>query len=124
MKNKTRTNYNVFNYATRPLFTQEHASDIILFNAFSAIQTNNPLWIPATGKKICLTAVQTSAPAGLTVTLSRTGNQPFLSIVLTAALATYSESFPSPVRFAPDEIISLTTDTAGTMYITLVGYEV
>lgn len=124
MNNKKRTNYNVFNYPTRPLFTREQASDIILFNTFATVQTNNPLWTPAAGKRICLTAVQAAAPAGLTVTLNRAGNAPFLSIVLTAAFATYSESFSSPVRFAPDEVIALTTNTTGTMYITLLGYEV
>jgi hypothetical protein len=124
MDNADRLSNNVFNDETRPLFTLEHASDIILFNTFSAIQSNNPIWTPAAGNRICLTAVQISALAPLTVTLNRAGNEPFVSIVLTTALATYSESFPSPVIFLPGEAISLTTSATGTMTITLIGYEV
>lgn len=124
MDKTARINHSVFNDEASPLFTREQASDTIIFNAFSTMQTNTPVWLPAAGKRICLTAVQTSAPAAITVTLSRAGNASFLSIVLTTALATYSESFPSPVRFAADEIISLTTTAEGTVNITLIGYEV
>lgn len=123
MDNKTRTNYKIFNEETMPLFTHEHASDIILFNTFSTIQNNNPIWTPTTGKSIYLTALQASSLVALTVTLNRAGNTPFLSIVLTTALATYSESFPSPVRFVPGEVLSLSTSVAGTVNITLIGYE-
>lgn len=124
MDYKTRINNNVFNDETRPLFTQEYASDIILYNTYSTVQNNSPIWIPAAGKRICLTAIQTSSLLALTLTLNRAGNEPFLSIVLTATLATYGESFSSPLRFEPDEIISLTTSNVGTMNITLMGYEV
>lgn len=124
MDNDTRVNNNVFNEEINPLFTREQASDTILFNTFSTVQTNTPLWTPAAGKRICLTALQTSAPAALTVTLNRAGSTPFLLIVLTSALAAYSESFSSPVRFLPDEAISLTTSTSGILSITLVGYEI
>jgi hypothetical protein len=123
MKNKTRLNNNVFNYEATPLFTREYASDIILFNTFSTLQNNTPIWIPATGKRIFLTAIQASSLAALIVTLGRASNAPFLSVNLTTSFATYSESFSSPIKFAANEIISLSTNTAGTINITLLGYE-
>lgn len=124
MDNKPRGNYKVFNDELSPLFTREQVSNIVRFNTFSAIQTNTNLWTPAAGKRICLTAVATSALAALVVTLNRTGNAPFLSVVLTTTLATFSESFSSPVIFAVNESITLTTSVLGTMTITLIGYEV
>lgn len=124
MDKKLRTNYKVFNDEIRPLYTREQTSNTILYNTFSTAQTNTVLWTPATGKRIYLTAVETSSLAALVVTLTRTGNAPFLSIVLTTTLSAFSESFPSPVIFAANERISLTTNASGTMYITLIGYEV
>lgn len=123
MNNDTRINNNVFNYEANPLFTREQASDIILFNSFSAVQNNTPIWTPGTGKRIFLTAIQISSLGALTVTLNRNNNLPFLSINLTTAFATYSESFSSPLKFAPGEAISLRTSTAVTVNITLLGYE-
>jgi hypothetical protein len=123
MKNKNRLNNNVFNYEATPLFTREYASDIILYNTFSTLQNNTPIWIPATGKRIFLTAIQASSLAALIVKLSRASNATFLSVNLTTSFATYSESFSSPIKFAPNEIISLSTNTAGTINITLLGYE-
>jgi len=124
MDNKIRANYKVFNDEVRPLFTREQTSNIILYNTFSTAQTNTVLWTPVTGKRICLTAVEASSLAALVVTLTRAGNAPFLSVALTTTMAAFSESFPSPVIFSANERISLTTSAAGTMYITLIGYEV
>ncbi len=124
MDNKPRANYKVFNDERSPLFTREQASNILRFNTFSTAQANTSLWTPASGKKICLTAITASSLAALVVTLNRAGNAPFLSLVLTTAQATYSESFASPVIFAANESISLTTNVAGTMSITLIGYEI
>ncbi len=107
-----------------PLLTLEYPSDIIMFHTFSTIQSNTPIWTPGSGKSIFLTALEASAPAALIVTLNRASNAPFMSIVLTATLATYGESFPSAIRFEPDEAISLTTSAAGTINITLFGYEI
>lgn len=123
MKNKLRTNYKVFNDVAGPLFTREQPSNLIKFNTFSTAQTTTVLWTPGAGKKIYLTALETSAIATLVVTLNRSGNTPFLSIVLTAEMSTFGESFPSPVIFSTDENITLTTSTSGTMNITLIGYE-
>lgn len=124
MDKKIRTNYKVFNDEVRPLFTREQTSNIVLYNTFATAQTNTPLWTPATGKRICLTAIEASSLAALVVTLTRTGNAPFLSVVLTTTVSAFSESFPSPVIFSANERISLTTNASGTMYITLIGYEV
>ena len=88
------------------------------------MQSNTPIWTPATGKGIFLTAIQASSVSALTLTLSRGGNSPFLSIVLTSSFANFSQSFSSPVKFAQNEVISLSTSVAGTIYITLLGYEV
>ena len=124
MNKKPRTNYKVFNDELRPLYTREQTSSIIRFNTFSTLQTNTALWTPATGKRICLTALTASAPAAIVVTLSRAANAAFLVVVLTATLATYSESFPSPLTFAVNERIALTTSAQQTVNITLIGYEV
>lgn len=124
MDKKIRTNYKVFNDEVRPLFTREQTSNIVLYNTFATAQTNAALWTPAAGKRICLTAIEASSLAALVVTLSRTGNAPFLSVVLTTTVSAFSESFPSPVIFSANERISLTTNASGTMYITLIGYEV
>lgn len=124
MDKKIRTNYKVFNDEVRPLFTREQTSNIVLYNTFATAQTNTALWTPAAGKRICLTAIEASSLAALVVTLTRTGNAPFLSVVLTTTVSAFSESFPSPVIFSANERISLTTNTSGTMYITLIGYEV
>ncbi len=124
MEKKYRLNNVVFNYEGRPLFTRENASNKILFNTFSTMQSNTPIWTPATGKGIFLTAIQASSVSALTITLSRGGNSPFLSIILTSSFANFSQSFSSPVKFAQNEVISLSTSVAGTIYITLLGYEV
>lgn len=103
-----------------PLLTREYPSDIVLFRTFTTLQTNTPIWTPDAGKSIYLTALQSSAPAPLVVQLN---NDTFMSIALTTTLATYGLSFPSPVEFNPDEVISITTGSAGTFNITLLGYE-
>lgn len=123
MDDTLRTNYKVFNDELVPLFTREQVSNIIRFNTFSAVQTNTILWTPAAGRRICLTAVEMSSLVAMIVTLNRAGNAPFFSVVLTTTLATYSESFSSPVIFATNESITLTTSAAGTTNITLIGYE-
>ena len=120
----SRANYKVFNDEQSPLFTREQVSNIIRFSTYSEAQQNTHLWTPAADKRICLTAVEVSAQAAMVATLTRTGDSPFLTIVLTTTQATFSESFASPVIFAADEIISLTTNVSGAMTITLIGYEV
>lgn len=106
-----------------PLYTREYASDIIKYRTFSTIQTNVSIWTPATGKSIYLTAMEVSTSAPTTITLARNTNTAFMSIVLTSSLATYSESFPSPIKFNIDEIIHLSTNAATNVNITLFGYE-
>ena len=106
-----------------PLSTIEYPSNIIMFNTFSTAQTNTPIWTPSSGKSIFLTAFQVSASVPLVINLNREGNAPFMSTILTATLATYGESFPSPIKFLTDEVISITTNAAGTTNITLIGYE-
>lgn len=106
-----------------PIFTREYPSDIILFRTFTTLQTNTPIWTPGTTKSIFLTALQVSSSAPLVVQLNRGSNAAFMSITLTTTLATYGMNFPSPITFNPDEIISVTTSTAGTVNITLLGYE-
>ncbi len=124
MDKKFRVNNNVFNYEGSPLFTRENASNRILYNTFTTAQTNTTIWTPAAGKSIYLTAVQASSLSALTITLNRAGNAPFLSIVLTSSFAAFGESFSSPVKFLANEVITLTTSAAGTIYITLLGYEI
>ena len=121
MANNTKLMSIVFNLED-PLFTREYASDIVLFRTFSTIQTNTPIWTPTSGKSIFITALQISAPAPVVATLNRGGNTPFMSMILTSTLATYSESFPSPIKFQPDEVVSITTNAAA-INITLIGYE-
>ncbi len=106
-----------------PLLTKEYPSDIVLFQTFTTLQANTPIWTPGADKSIFLTALQVSAPAPIVVQLNRGNNAAFMSMALTSTLATYGISFPSPIKFNPDEIISVTTNTAGTVNITLLGYE-
>lgn len=122
MDNNTKLMSIVFNL-DEPLIIREYPSDIVLFNTFSTIQTNRPIWTPATATSIFLTAFQVSASVPIVITLNRENNTPFMSIILTDTLASYGESFPSPIKFEPDEIISVTTDVIGTTNITLFGYE-
>lgn len=122
MDNNTRLMSIVFNL-DEPLLIREYPSDIVLFNTFSTIQTNTPIWTPASDKSIFLTGFQTSSSVPLVINLNRESNAPFMSIILTSSLATYGESFPSPIKFMPDEVISITTNATGTTNITLLGYE-
>ncbi len=112
----------VFNFED-PIFTREYPSDIILFRTFTTLQTNTPIWTPATNKRIFLTALQVSSLVPLVVQLNRGNNATFMSIALTNTLATYGISFPSPIQFNPDETIFITTSVAGTINVTLLGYE-
>lgn len=113
----------VFNFEENPLVTRGYASDIVLFQNFSTVQTNTVLWTPDTGKSIFLTALQISAAIPVAVQLNRGSNSPFLSVILTSALATYGESFPSPIKLNPNEGITVTTNAAGSVNISLIGYE-
>ena len=122
MSNNTKLMSIVFNLED-PLLTREYPSDIVLFQTFTTLQTNTPIWTPGTDKSIFLTALQVSAPAPLVVQLNRGNNAAFMSIALSSSLATYGISFSSPIEFNPDEIISITTNIAGTVNITLLGYE-
>lgn len=122
MDNNTKLMSIVFNLED-PLLTREYPSDIVLFRTFTVLQTNTPIWTPGADKSIFLTALQVSAPAPLAVQLNRGNNAAFMSIALTNTLATYGISFPSPIEFNPNEIISITTSIAGTVNITLLGYE-
>ena len=122
MGSNTKLTSIVFNLED-PIFTREYPSDIVMFQTFTTIQTNTTIWTPSTGKSIFLTALQVSAPAPLVVQLNRRNNAAFMSIALTSTLATYGISFPSPIEFDSDETISMTTSTAGTVNITLLGYE-
>lgn len=122
MGDQTKLMSIVFNLE-EPLLTREYPSDIILFQTFTAIQTNTPIWTPASGKSIFMTALQVSAAVPVVIKLNRGGYSPFMSIILTSSLATCSESFPSPIRFNPDEAVSITTSAAGTVNVSLIGYE-
>jgi len=106
-----------------PLITREYPSDIVKFQSFTTVQTNTSLWTPASGKSIFLTAIQASAAVPIAIQLNRAGNAPFFSIILTSTQATSSASFPSPIQLEPDEGITVTTNAAGTVNITLIGYE-
>lgn len=109
MKGKTRLNNSVFNYEANPLFTRENASDIILFNTFSTLQSNTPIWTPAAGKRIFLTAIQTSSLAALTVTLGRTGSNKFLSLRVSNPYTAINQYFPSPYRLKPGDAVFIST---------------
>lgn len=124
MDNNTKLMSIVLNLEGDLFLTREYASDIIIFRTFSSVQTNAPIWTPASGKSIFLTALQVSASSPAIITLNRENNNPFISIILTNTLATYSESFSSPIRFKLDEGITITSNTTETINITLLGYEI
>ncbi|EHQ90644.1 hypothetical protein [Desulfosporosinus youngiae] len=106
-----------------PLVTREYPSDIVFFRTFTTAQTNTTIWTPASGQSIFMTAWQVSASVPVVIQLNRGSNSVFMSIMLTSSLATCSESFLSPIRFNPDEAVSVTTSAAGTVNVTLIGYE-
>lgn len=122
MNNNTKLMSIVLNL-DEPLLVREYPSDIVMFNSFSTLQTNRPIWTPSSGKSIFLTAFQVSSSVPLVISLNRENNSPFLSIILTNSLASYGESFPSPIKFMTDEIITITTNATGITNITLLGYE-
>ena len=122
MDNNTKLMSIVLNL-DEPLSTIEYPSDIIIYNTFSTAQTNTTIWTPSSGKSIFLTGFLVSASVPLVINLNRENNTTFMSIILTTSLATCGESFPSPIKFVPDEVISITTNVAGTTNITLIGYE-
>ena len=122
MADNTRLMSLVFNIDD-PINTREYPSDIIKFRTFSTIQTNVNIWTPLSGKSIFLTALQVSSTTPVTITLGRTANTVFMSMVLTSTLTSYGESFSSPIKFNVDEIISFSTTVAATATITLFGYE-
>lgn len=91
MDNNTKLMSIVFNL-DEPLFVREYPSDIVLFNTFSTIQTNTPIWVPKPNKSVFLTAVQATAPLPISIILSD-GEDNFLSLRITEPFCTVSQRF-------------------------------
>ena len=125
----TRMNKNIFTAGPYPLFTGKNTADIIKHQAFSLLQEATPVWTPAPQKRIHLTAVQASAPLGVTISLSSGDGQNLLSLRISNAFATISRSFSSPCRLKSGDAVFIRTsdeetacETFGAANATQVAY--
>lgn len=124
MVNLTRSNFKVFNDASKPLNILAIPSTVIKFNSFVTSQTNTNLWTPATGKSIYLTAIQISAAVTAKISLQRANNAVFAVINLTTSITSYNANYFSPIMFNSNESITLTSTNLGEIDITLFGFEI
>lgn len=120
MENLIRGNFKVFNDTSSPIYTSPLLSTVIKYSTFTESQSHTVLWTPATGKRIYLTAIGSSATATLTAFLERASDL----IWLVVRENPYTQSFMSPIVFEPNESIYLSmTISSLTFDITLIGYE-
>jgi hypothetical protein len=103
-----RINDNIFTYGDQPIFTREGDAAVIKHSSFDILSTETSVWTPSAAKSIYLTAVQTSAPLGVTVMLSSNSNS-FLSLRVTTSSSAISQQFPSGYLLSPGNSIDLRT---------------
>ena len=107
--NTTRTNQNIFAAGQQPLLTSEKTAGNSKYYSFGSLSQPAVVWTPTAQKSINLTAVQVSAPLGVTITLSSDSNTKLLSFRLTQAAAVASQPFPSAYRLASGNSIFVST---------------
>lgn len=110
----TRTNQIIFSAGQQPLFIRENAADAVKYYSFNVLSEPAAVWTPSGQRCINLTAVQVSAPLGVTITLSSDGDAKFLSFRLTQAATAISRTFPSAYRLANGNSIFVRTSDAET----------
>ncbi|SHN75173.1 hypothetical protein [Desulfitobacterium chlororespirans] len=86
----------------------EKSSPMIKYDRFGVLPTRQSLWTPETGKSVCLTAAQVSAPLAASIILSD-GNDDFLSLRATGPFSTVSQNFPSPYQLKTNNTLMVRT---------------
>lgn len=109
MTKDTRLNDNIFSSGQDPLSICGNAADIIKHHSFGLLPEEVTLWTPSPQKCINLTAVQVSAPLGVTITLSSSGSKSFLALRTTNTATAINQCFPSPYRLKRGDSISIRT---------------
>ncbi len=107
--NITRLNNDLFTDGTQPLSITENTSNMIKQYSFSVLSVGTPVWTPSSQKSINLTAVQASAPLGVTIVLSKGTGQNFLALRVTDTFTAVNQYFPSAYRLQRGQAISVRT---------------
>jgi len=102
-------NQNIFSSGQQSLFNRQKTTDIIKYSTFNVLSSPAAVWTPASLKTINLTAVQASAPLGITITVSSDSGSPLLSFRLTQAVAAKNLLFPSACRLAKGNSVFVRT---------------
>lgn len=85
------------------------AADDTKYLSFGSISEPVEFWTPANQKAINLTAIQVSAPLGVTVTLSSNDQHTLFSFRLTQSNTTISQTLPAPCRLEKNQSILVST---------------
>lgn len=117
----SRLNQNIFASSLQPIFTKEKITDTVKYSTFNVLSSPTAVWIPASQKTINLTALQASAPLGVTITLSNDSGSPFLSFRLTQAAAARSLPLPSAYRLEKGNSVFVRTSNEETACNTFGG---
>ena len=95
-----RTNQNIFSSGLQPLFIKGNTANIIKYYSFNVLPAPVAVWTPPAQKSVNLTAVQVSAPLGVTITISNHSGARLLSFRLTQAVTTISQTLPAAYQLA------------------------
>lgn len=109
MTDKARMNQNIFTAGGQPLFCRRNPAGISRQYSFSALTEATPVWTPSAQKCINLTAIQASAPLGVTITLSSSGGNSFLALRISEPAAAISHAFPSACRLRRGDAVFIRT---------------
>lgn len=110
----TRVNEKIFTSEQQPLFSKNTTANMIKYYSFNALPQKTAIWTPAPQKCINLTAVQASAPLGVTIILS-SDDEEFMALRITDTSTTVSQSFPSAYRLMNGNTISLSASDEETV---------
>lgn len=92
----------------------------------SATPTDGIVWSPAAGKRWYVTDIFIGSSAASTITLEddKTGGDAVVWKMEVAANSGWSHSFTTPLYSGEDAADLVITSTAGTVYVTVTGYEI
>lgn len=107
--NSIRTNQNVFASGNNPLLNKNMAANDTKYLSFGSVRQPVELWTPTDQKSINLTAIQVSAPLGVTVTLSSNDHHTLFSFRLTQSNSTISQALPSACSLEKNQSILVST---------------
>lgn len=101
-------NQNISTAGQQPLFCGRNPAGISRQYSFSVLTDAIPVWTPSAQKCIHLTAIQASAPLGVTITLSSSGKS-FLALRISEPAAAISHAFPSACRLKRGDAVFIRT---------------